>query len=128
MRNPGAREARHQKHEVSDMTRQEKRTQRAMRWRLERDAASEASRLDYKLAGESGALVPPVKHPGRRRWGGPSGTNANGASNKRDRSHETLITHAPLWHAIDADNAVLETTRLTTPITQSAWNRLLDND
>lgn len=100
---------------------------RSRKYWLAKDARREAALVGYKGTGESGALKPPTKHPGRRHWGGESGKNFNGAARKYDRSRMTYIVAVPMIQG--GEHPELVSVRIPKPgIPHYMWRRLLDND
>lgn len=73
------------------MTRRDRRALRERMYHLARDVHEVSRSLEYKTSNESGALQPPVRHPGRRRWGGESGLNKNGNPHKFDRNRRVYV-------------------------------------
>lgn len=108
-------------------TRQERREQRSRKYWLAKDARRAAQLVGFKITGESGALKPPTKHPGRRRWGGESGKNFNGAARKYDRSRMTYVVAVPMIQP--GPEPELVSVRIPKPgIPNHVWRRLLDNE
>ena len=113
------------------MTRADKRALRNRLYQLRHDAYQVSRPLEWKTCAEDGAIHPPTKHPGRRRWGGKDGKNLNGQGRANRAGLTYIMSYVVMDEVKPGPGAVREYVErrvvFAHPIPDWQWKKLLDD-